>query len=50
VTATIKLVKDGTLTLLAGKKRITAKLAKELEISVDSKDYSVAPTGSLIES
>lgn len=49
VTANIKLVKDGTLTLLAGKKRITAKLAKELEISVDSKDYSVAPTGSLIE-
>ena len=49
VTGNIKLVKDGTLTLLAGKKRITAKLAKELEISVDSKDYSVAPTGSLIE-
>ena len=49
VTANIKVVKDGTLTLLAGKKRITAKLAKELEISVDSKDYSVAPTGSLIE-
>ena len=49
VTATIKLLKDGTLTLLVGKKRITAKLAKELEISVDSKDYSVAPTGSLIE-
>nr|AEI30207.1 hypothetical protein [uncultured bacterium] len=49
VTANIKLVKDGALTLLAGKKRITAKLAKELEISVDSKDYSVAPTGSLIE-
>ena len=49
VTANIKVVKDGTLTLLAGKKRITAKLAKELEISVDSKDYTVAPTGSLIE-
>ena len=49
VTGNIKLVKDGTLTLLAGKKRITAKLAKELEISVDSKDYTVAPTGSLIE-
>jgi hypothetical protein len=49
VTANIKLVKDGTLTLLAGKKRVTAKLAKELEIAVDSKDYSLAPTGSLIE-
>jgi hypothetical protein len=49
VTATVKLVKDGTLTLLAGKKRITAKLAKELAIEVDSKDYSLAPTGSLIE-
>jgi hypothetical protein len=49
VTATVKLVKDGTLTLLAGKKRITAKLAKELTIEVDSKDYSLAPTGSLIE-
>ena len=49
VTGNLKLVKDGTLTLLAGKKRITAKLAKELEIAVDSKDYSLAPTGSLIE-
>ena len=49
VTANIKLVKDGTLTLLAGKKRITAKLAKELAIEVDSKDYTMAPTGSLIE-
>jgi len=49
VTANIKLVKDGTLTLLAGKKRITAKLAKELTIEVDSKDYTMAPTGSLIE-
>lgn len=49
VTATLKLVKDGTLTLLAGKKRITAKLAKELAIEVDSKDYSLAPIGSPIE-
>jgi len=49
VTAAVKLVKDGNLTLLAGKKRITAKLAKELAIDVDSKDYSLAPTGSLIE-
>ena len=49
VTATVKLVKDGTLTLLAGKKRITAKLAKELAVEVDSKDYSLAPIGSLIE-
>ena len=49
VTATLKLVKDGTLTLFIGKKRITAKLAKELSIEVDSKDYSLAPPGSLIE-
>ncbi|MCE9526150.1 MAG: hypothetical protein K8R36_08865 [Planctomycetales bacterium] len=49
VTANIKLVKDNTLTLLAGKKKITAKLAKELAIEVDSKDYALAPTGSLIE-
>lgn len=49
VTAVIKVVKDNTLTLLAGKKRITAKLAKELDIEVDSKDYALAPTGSLIE-
>lgn len=49
VTATVKLVKDGTLTLLAGKKRLTAKLAKELAIEVDSKDYSLAPIGSPIE-
>ncbi|MGI8978744.1 MAG: hypothetical protein ACR2FY_05930 [Pirellulaceae bacterium] len=49
VTATVKLVKDGTLTLMVGKKRITAKLAKELAIEVDSKDYSLAPPGSLIE-
>jgi hypothetical protein len=49
VTANIKRVKDNTLTLLAGKKKITAKLAKELAIEVDSKDYALAPTGSLIE-
>lgn len=49
VTANIKLVKDNTLTLLAGKKKITAKLAKELTIEVDSKDYALAPAGSVIE-
>ena len=49
VTANIKLVKDNTLTLLAGKKKITARLAKELTIDVDSKDYALAPNGSLIE-
>ena len=49
VTGNIKLVKDGTLTLVVGKKRITARRAKELAIGVDSKDYSLAPVGSLIE-
>lgn len=49
VTGNVKLVKDGTLTLVVGKMRITAKLAKEPAIAVDSKDYSLAPAGSLIE-
>ena len=49
VTGTVKLLKDDTLTLMAGKKRITAKLAKDVAVNVDSKDYSLAPTGSLIE-
>jgi hypothetical protein len=49
ITGTLKLVKNGTLTLLAGKKRITARLAKDVAVNVDSKDYSLAPTGSLIE-
>lgn len=49
VTGVVKLLKDDALTILAGKKRITAKLAGTVVISVDSKDYSLAPTGSLIE-
>ncbi|HEX5034106.1 MAG TPA: hypothetical protein VFW62_06465 [bacterium] len=49
VTAAIKLVKGDALTLAAGKKRITARLAQEVVIEVDSKDYTLAPTGSLIE-
>ena len=49
ITGMLKLLKDGNLTLLAGKKKITAKLAQEVAVNVDSKDYSLAPTGSLIE-
>ena len=49
ITGTVKLLKDDALTLMAGKKRITAKLAKDVAINVDSKDYSLAPTGSMIE-
>lgn len=49
VTGTVKILKDNTLTLLVGKKRITAKLAQDVAVSIDSKDYTLAPTGSLIE-
>lgn len=49
ITGTVKLIKDDALTLLAGKKKITAKLAQEVAVNVDSKDYSLAPTGSTIE-
>jgi hypothetical protein len=49
ITGTLKLLKDGNLTLLAGKKKIMAKLAQEVAVNVDSKDYSLAPTGSAIE-
>lgn len=49
VTGTVKVLKDDVLTLMAGKKRITAKLAKDVAISIDSKDYTLAPTGSQIE-
>ena len=49
VTGIVKLLKDDTLTLQAGKKRITAKLAKDVAVVVDSKDYTLAPTGSLID-
>ncbi|MBC7857026.1 MAG: hypothetical protein IAF94_26650 [Pirellulaceae bacterium] len=49
VTGVVKLLKDNALTILAGKKRITAKLAADVAVNVDSKDYSLAPAGSRIE-
>lgn len=49
ITGTVKLLKDDVLTLTVGKKRLTAKLAKDAVVEVDSKDYSLAPTGALIE-
>ena len=49
ITGNLKLLKDNTLTLTAGKKRITAKLAGDVAVSLDSKDYTLAPTGALIE-
>lgn len=49
ITGTVKLLKDDMLTLMVGKKRLTAKLAKDVVVEVDSKDYSLAPSGALIE-
>lgn len=49
VTGTVKVLKDNVLTLMAGKKRITAKLAQDVAVNIDSKDYTLAPTGSHIE-
>lgn len=49
VTGVIKLLKDDTLTLQAGKKRVTAKLVQEPSVIIESKDYSLVPSGALIE-
>ena len=49
VTGVVKLLKDNVLTLQAGKKRVTAKLAQEVSVIIESKDYSLVPTGALVE-
>ena len=49
VTGAVKLLKDNTLTIQAGKKRVTAKLAKDVAVTLDSKDYTLAPTGAQVE-
>lgn len=49
VTGILQKEKEGTLSIQVGRKRIAAKLAKDAVISVDSKDYNLAPVGARIE-
>jgi hypothetical protein len=48
ITGALQSVKNGTLSALAGRKKITAKLAEGAAIVIDSKDYRIAQRGNAV--
>ena len=49
ITATLQSFKNGTLTVSAGRKKITAKLAEGAAIVLETKDYSLAQRGNAVQ-
>jgi len=49
ITATLQSFKNGTLTVSAGRKKITGKLAEGAAIVLETKDYSLARRGNAVQ-
>jgi hypothetical protein len=49
ITATVQGLKNGTLTVNAGRKKITGKLAEGAAIALETRDYSIAQRGNAVQ-
>jgi hypothetical protein len=49
ITAALQSLKNGTLTVNVGRKKVTGKLAEGAAITLETKDYSLAQRGSVVQ-